>query len=75
MNIKLFLASIILGASQDHIKNVIEGVAVDADGDSEGSWGIYLDASELGLRQMIHYYREHSPMYNELAWLYNEINR
>jgi hypothetical protein len=24
---------------------------------------------------MLFYFKEHSPMYNEMAWLYNEINR
>jgi hypothetical protein len=73
--VKLFIASILLGKPPAHVREVIESVAVDTDGDSEGSWGIHLDASELGLRQMIYYFKEHSPMYNEMAWLYNEINQ
>ena len=72
---KLLIASILLGESTAHVRDVIESVAVDADGDSEGSWGIYLNTSDLGLRQMLHYYKEHSPMYNEMVWLYNELNR
>jgi hypothetical protein len=73
--VKLFIASILLGKSPAHVREVIESVAVDADGDSEGSWGIYLNASDLGLREILFYYKEHYPMYIEMAWLLGQINQ
>jgi hypothetical protein len=62
--VKLFIASILLGKSPAHVREVLESVAVDADCDGDGMYGIYLEVANLGLRDILSYYRELSPMWD-----------